>query len=78
MVELLDELKRKDMAEMVHYFRPSKAATVVKGILSNLPLPIPFNPFSAGQAVADVLRDQRVGDRFGWLYFLMDLEGKRK
>ena len=71
--EIVDEMKRKDLIEMAKFFRPNPFATVIRGIASNLPLPIP-NLFSGFSAIRDVFRDSKSSVTHGWVHFLIDIE----
>lgn len=44
--DILEEIVRKDLVEMVQHFRPQVTKNIVKGVVSNIPLPIPINPMS--------------------------------
>jgi hypothetical protein len=48
---------------------------ILKSIASNIPLPIPINPVSIGIAVKELKEAYDRKERFGWLYFLMELSG---
>ncbi|MFB0544350.1 MAG: hypothetical protein ACETVN_01435 [Asgard group archaeon] len=71
--ELVDEISRKDMEEMVRLFRPNPLKTVIKAIASNVPLPIPINPVSILFSAGDVKTELKISKKYGWLYFLLDL-----
>lgn len=73
--ELLEEVSRKDMVEMLQLLRPTPKQAVVKAIASNLPMPLPINPLSLGLGVLDVIRTRTLSKKYGWLYFLFDLPG---
>ena len=42
--DILEEIVRKDLIEMAQRFRPQVTKNIVKGVVSNIPLPIPINP----------------------------------
>ena len=44
--DILEEIVRKDLIEMAQRFRPQVTKNIVKGVVSNIPLPIPINPVS--------------------------------
>jgi len=71
--EILTELENKDSKEMLRLFRPNVRTTMIKAIITNLPIPY-VNPFSFYQAIKDVVREQSVSTKYGWLYFLFDAE----
>jgi hypothetical protein len=75
--ELVDEIFLADMEKMIRLFRPSTSRTIVKGIASNVPLPIPINPASVVFALQDVMKERDIKGKYGWLYFLLDLEAPR-
>jgi len=72
---LIDEIARKDMEEMVNMFRPSPRKSLIKAIVSNIPMPIPFlfNPYSLITSGLDVKKELEISKKYGWLYFLLDL-----
>ena len=72
-LEILKEIELKDLRELAKSVEPSKQSTIIKSILSNIPLPIPINPISVGIGIKDVRDSFDRKDRFGWLYFLMHL-----
>jgi len=73
-LEILREIELKDLRELAKSVKPSTKSTIIKSILSNLPLPIPVNPVSVGVGYKDVKDSFDRKDRFGWLYFLMHLK----
>ncbi|MBN8209852.1 hypothetical protein JI666_13935 [Bacillus sp. NTK071] len=70
--EIVEEIEQKDMKEMLEMFRPTPKSKVIKGIASNIPLPIPINPVSAYYAIDDVKREIDLKKKYGWIYFLLD------
>ena len=46
---------------------------VLQGIVANLPLPMPINPFGLAISVKDVIGAVKFRRRFGWLSFLHKL-----
>jgi hypothetical protein len=72
-VDLVDEIQRHDLEEIARLARPNIGRTIIKGVVSNFPLPIPINPASLGLSIKDVVTAYEQKRRFGWLYFLMDL-----
>ena len=71
--EIVEEIARKDMIEMIRMFRPDPSMSVIKALASNIPLPIPLNPASALFSVQDVKRQAELSRKYGWLYFMIDL-----
>ena len=72
--ELLTEVERHDLRALAKSVRPSETTALIKGIFSNLPLPIPVNPLSIADAVTTWQANKDRALEFGWLYFLMELE----
>lgn len=70
--EIFEEIKNKDMIEMLQIMRPSPNTKIIKGIASNIPSPIGINPVSVYTAIEDVRKDLEVKNKFGWVYFLLD------
>jgi hypothetical protein len=57
----------------VREHRPSPVAKGVVGLIGNVPLPIPVNPLSVAQALADVYKDWRSRKKYGWVLLLSRL-----
>lgn len=70
--ELLEEIVRRDLAEMAQHFRPQVAKNIVKGIMSNIPLPIPINPVSVVCTGHDIMKEIDFDKKYGWIYFYLD------
>ena len=64
----------RDMKEMVRFFRPTPNLTLCKAIVGNIPLGIPINPASILFAVKELKKEQDIAKKYGWLYFLLDIE----
>lgn len=71
--EILIEMERRDLEEIARLSRPAPPTTILKAVLSNLPLPIPINPASVGLGIKEAMDAYNRAERFGWLYFLLDL-----
>ena len=69
---ILEEIVQKDLVEMVQYFRPHVAKNIVKGIVSNIPLPIPINPVSVVCTGHDIVQEIDFNKKYGWMYFYLD------
>lgn len=70
--EILEEIIRKDLIEMAQHFRPQTTKNIIKGVVSNIPLPIPVNPMSivfTGESIMNELDFQK---KYGWIYFYLD------
>jgi hypothetical protein len=52
----------------------SVARTAVAGVLGNIPVPLPVNPFGLAQAAADTRRVSWREREYGWLFFLSDVK----
>jgi len=70
---ILNDLEKNDIRKFLELHRPNVREAVIKGIGSNIPLKIP-NPISAALALQDIRANVRDKDKFGWLYFLMEME----
>lgn len=73
--EIFVEIERKHIKELLSLLKPSAIQSTVKGIVTNIPLPIPLNPAALVDSVRTVLREREIERRFGWIYFLYELEG---
>ena len=70
--DILEEIVQKDLVEMVQCFRPHVAKNIVKGIVSNIPLPIPINPVSVVCTGYDIVKEIDFNKKYGWMYFYLD------
>lgn len=70
--DILDEIIRKDLIEMVYHFRPQVTKNIVKGVACNIPLPIPINPLSVVCTSSDLLKEIDFEKKYGWIYFYLD------
>lgn len=73
----IQELELQDLRELARLVKPSPRTMMFKAIASNIPLPIPINPLSIGIAVKELKEVYDRKERFGWLYFLMELSGSQ-
>lgn len=69
----IGELELHDLRELARLVEPSPRTTILKSIGSNIPLPIPVNPVSIGIGIQEIKDTYERRQRFGWLYFLMEL-----
>lgn len=53
----------------------SMPKTIVKGVLANLPMPLPVNPIGIVESAAEAKKQYDLRKQFGWLFFV--LEAKR-
>ncbi len=53
----------------------SMPKTIVKGVLANLPMPLPVNPIGIVESAAEAKEQYDLRKQFGWLFFV--LEAKR-
>jgi hypothetical protein len=72
--ELLREVELQDLRALAVATKPSPALSTLKAIVGNIPLPIPVNPASLGISIADTVAARKLKARFGWLYFLFELQ----
>lgn len=70
--EVFNEVVYKDLVEMAKNLRPTVKSNIVKGVISNIPLPIPFNPVSLICTGSDIIKEIDFEKRYGWLYFYID------
>lgn len=72
--ELFAELEKKQLKELLSLLTPSPLKATARGVLSNLPLPIPVNPAGLLDAIQSVVQQRHIADKFGWIYFLYDVD----
>ena len=72
-IEIIDELTNRDIKEIINLFKPSLKNSIVRGIASNFPLPIPINPLSIYFSGKEIKRDIDISNKYGWLFFLIDV-----
>lgn len=70
--DILDEIVRKDLIEMARHFRPQVHKNIIKGVMSNIPLPIPINPLSVVCTGYDIMKEIDFEKKYGWIYFYLD------
>ena len=70
--DILEEIVRKDLIEMAQRFRPQVTKNIVKGVVSNIPLPIPINPVSVVCTGYDIMKEIDFDKKYGWIYFYLD------
>jgi hypothetical protein len=73
---LIDEIFRADMEQMIKLFRPSPKLSAFEAFASNVPLPIPINPLGIIISANEIRKQRAVLRKYGWLYFLIDLPKK--
>jgi hypothetical protein len=71
--QLLQELELKDLREFAMLCKPQRRECILRGLASNVPLPIPVNPASIVLSGMEIKRTYQLDKRFGWLYFGLDL-----
>jgi hypothetical protein len=69
----VEVITRNEMEEMIKLFRPSTKLSIFNGVVSNLPLPIPINPYGIILSANDARKQIATAKKYGWLYFLIDL-----
>lgn len=72
--DILDELERHDLRELAATVKPNPRGAWAKAVAANIPLPIPVNPVSIAMSAVDVKGAYDRHQRFGWLYFLLELD----
>jgi hypothetical protein len=75
--EIVQEMELNDLRTLARMVRSSGRMTLIKFIVSNIPLPIPVNPVSVGLGIKDLATERVRTAQFGWLYFLLDLQGRQ-
>lgn len=70
--EVISELVNKNIKEVFSLFKPSISKQAIKGIVCNLPMPIPVNPLSIIASMGDVAKDIKLKNTYGWLFFYID------
>lgn len=76
--ELLTEIELHDLREIARLSKPNPLKTILRVLVSNIPLPIFINPVSLFFDGKDLKRDFDLNRRFGWLYFMLDLTSRPK
>jgi hypothetical protein len=71
---IVDELERDDLRELARLVEPNAKSAWAKAVAANLPLPIPLNPVSVALSAIDVKASYDRQQRFGWLYFLLEVD----
>src|SRR5262249_4326742 len=74
--EIVQDMELNDLRTLARMVRPSVKTTLIKFIVSNVPLPLPVNPVSVGMGIKDLATERVRAAQFGWLYFLLDLQGR--
>lgn len=70
--DIFNEIVRKDLIEMAQHFRPQVTKNIIKGVASNIPLPIPLNPVSVVCTGYDIMKEIDFEKKYGWIYFYLD------
>lgn len=70
--EIFNEIICKDLIEMAKNLRPQIGKSLVKGMICNIPLPIPINPVSVICTGHDIAKEIDFKKKYGWLYFYLD------
>ncbi len=66
--EIVNDIKMTEMEELIIKQKPvSTTKSVLKGIASNFPLPIPINPISIYTEVKQIIADRNILKKYGWL-----------
>ena len=74
-IEAFEEIERRDLREIARLCQPAPLSALFRMITGNIPLPLPVNPISLWIGAREVRRERRMQETFGWIYFLMDIEG---
>jgi hypothetical protein len=72
--DLLREVELQDLRALAISAKPRPGLASLKGIIGNVPLPLPINPASLGFSIVDTVVEHRRKKQFGWLYFLFELQ----
>lgn len=70
--ELVNEMVQKDLKNVFSLFTPSPSKQLIKGIISNVPSPIPVNPFSIASSIGDIYKDAKLKKHYAWLFFYIE------
>lgn len=76
--ELVEEMLRSDLKALAKSFQPAPFSTLIKGIASNWPLPIPVNPISAISSIQQIYKEYDIHKRYGWIYFMFEIENLKE
>ena len=60
--------------DIASYAKPNIGMTTFNAILTNLPLPIPFNPYGAGKAIKEVIDTRKAITESGWVFFIQNVK----
>jgi hypothetical protein len=71
--EVISEIELSDLRRLALLVEPSLKSSIVKAVVSNIPMPIPMNPISVALGAKDVANAHKIQKSFGWLYFLIEL-----
>jgi hypothetical protein len=72
--EAFAEIERKNLKELLSLLTPSVGTALAKGILTNLPVPMPVNPVGLIDSILAVRKEHQIAEKFGWIYFLYELD----
>ena len=72
--ELVEEMLRSDLKALAKSVQPAPTSTLIKGIASNSPLPIPVNPISAISTIQQIYKEYDMHKKYGWIYFTLEVE----
>lgn len=72
-IEIVKEIEKKDMKQLTLLCKPAPIKMAVKTICSNIPVPY-VNPISILTGIADLINEIKKEKKYGWLYFIFDLE----
>jgi hypothetical protein len=70
------EAINKELWAALGELKPGLAANSVKGVLGNLPLPIPINPMAIVTSLYDIGKNIQFNKKYNWLLFTYDLRNK--
>jgi hypothetical protein len=73
---LLTDAINTSLRKVALAVRPAIGITAIKGVLGNIPLPIPVNPLSIWSSAESIHREHKLERAHGWLYFVLDAEMK--
>jgi len=71
---IIDHEVIKGLWELAERVKPNLPATSINGILTNIPLPLPVNPYGLALAAKEVIDAKRICDKYGWIFFIQNVK----
>ena len=72
--ESVDKLQFSEMKELILELRPSPHKSLIKAIISKIPMGLPINPISPLLDANKIIKEKKILKKYGWIYFLIEIE----